>query len=122
MARNVLHQRKQPDLSQYVQASIDRANGVFDPETGHYAELIYAGIETPERAKEIRQALFRAAGYLKVSMNASVEKYTEEKTHLYRVRYKAINKAHARAYILAKHGPDRAAWPYSPRKGDSNYG
>ena len=118
MPRNVLYAREQPDLSAYVQASIDAASGTCDPETGHYATLHYTGIGTRERADEIKRALFRAARYLECSMSATVHRSDDG----YWVEFRAISKKHARAYMIKKYGTNRANWPYSPRRGDPNYG
>lgn len=109
--------RKEPILDEYLQASIDHAGGVFHPETGHYAELIYAGCPTRERANEIKQALYRSAYHMKVSLAATV---TPAKDGTFSVTFKAIDKVHAKAYILAKHGTDRSKWPYDPRRRGSD--
>jgi hypothetical protein len=83
---------------------------------GYYTELVITGIKTRERAALIKQGLFNAARCLKVSMCASIEAASNG----YQVRYKAISKKHARAYILSKYGPDRETWEaqggYNPRK------
>lgn len=105
--------RKEPVLDDYLRASMSRANGTPDPETGHYAELVYAGVETRERAEEIKRALFRSARHVKVSVTATVEPADDG---TYRVRFKAIDKLFARRFILEKHGPDRSKWPYDPRR------
>ena len=111
--------RKEPVLDELVMESIRQAggHGHFDPETGWYATLVYRGCATRERAMEIRQALFRAAGYLhkhgaaSVSMAAKVIKDGDE----FAVEFRAVDKDKARQYILSKHGPDISKWPYDPR-------
>ena len=111
--------RKEPILDNYVQASIDAVNGIHDPDTGHYGTLVYAGIETRERALEIKQSLFRCAYYMHshkiadVSMSAEIKK---AKDGTFNVEFRAINKQHARAYLLATKGEDRSKWAYDPRK------
>lgn len=110
-------QRKEPILDSHLQASIDQAAGRHN-EQGHYSTLVYTGCETRERAKDIVRALYRSARYLKCSVSAMVKPAGDG---TFNVEYKAISKAHARAYILEKYGPDRSRWPYSPRKGDPNY-
>lgn len=105
--------RKEPILDDHLRMSVSKANGTPDPETGHYAELIYAGCATRERAKEIKQALFRAGRYVGVSVSATVEPAGDG---TYRVRFKAINKDHARKYVLEKYGSDRSKWAYDPRR------
>ena len=104
--------RLEPILDSHVQASIDAVNNIFDPETGHYGTLIYKGCADRERAKEIVRALHRSAKHLKVSMSASIKKRGDE----FDVHFSAINKAHARAYVVAKYGTDRSKWPYNPRQ------
>jgi hypothetical protein len=104
-------QRKEPILDSHLQASVTQANGVHD-ELGHYAELVYAGCATRDRAKEIQQALHRAGNHLGFSVSARIEKNGDE----WQVRYKAIDKAHAKKYILEKYGNDRSKWPYDPRR------
>jgi hypothetical protein len=89
---------------------MDAVGGVHD-EHGHYGLLVYAGIESSERAKEIKQALFRSGYHLKVSVSANIVKGTED----WQVHFKAIDKVHARKYILETYGPDRSAWAYDPR-------
>ena len=81
-------------------------------EQGHYAELVYTGCETRERAEEIKRSLYRCAKHLGVSMHAEVEQTAGG----WQVRFKAIDKAAARAYILARYGTDRTRWPYNPRR------
>lgn len=99
-------------LDHYLKASIDQADGKHHPETGHYAELIYAGCDTRERAKEIRQALYRSGYHLKVSVMATVE---PAKDGTFQVRFRAVNKDHARKFVLDHYGNDSGRWPYQPR-------
>lgn len=117
---------KQPDMAEYVQASVDSVPA-FDPATGRYATLRYVGIESEQRARELVQGLHRAAtrfGYslhtnapsAKVSWPANAEDGT------WFIEYTCIDKACARAFVLAKYGADRSKWAYSPIKGDKNYG
>ena len=113
--------RKEPVLDDHLRASVERANGTPDPETGKYATLIYAGCESRERAKEIVRALYRSARYVKVSV-ATVIHPANDGT--FNVEFTAINKAHARKYVLEKYGTDRSKWAYDPRarnpKADAN--
>jgi hypothetical protein len=103
--------RKEPILDNHLHASVTQAGGVHD-ERGHYAELVYAGCESRERAKEIVRALHRSAYHLGVSVTAKPEKSGDT----WSVRYKAINKEHAKAYVLGTYGSDRSKWPYDPRR------
>lgn len=116
MGRRPIHSmkpRKPPILDHYVQASIE--GGMDD--SGHYGELVYAGVEDELRAIEIRRALFRSAKHLGVSLKADVEQAADG-TH--QIRFKAIDKATARAYISAQAqgDPSRLAYnPYGSRNG-----
>jgi hypothetical protein len=91
---------------------MSKANGTPDPETGHYAKLVYAGCETKDRAVEIKRALFRSARYVGVSVSANIVKAPDG---TFQVHFFAINKAHAKKYVLEKYGPDRSKWAYDPR-------
>jgi hypothetical protein len=108
MPHKRFYQRQAPDLSAHVQASIDAVGGVHDPLTGHYGELHHTGCESRERAAEIKRALYRAAGYKKVSMSARI---VEDIDGTHRVIFKAINKEHARAYVKTRYGDNP---PYKP--------
>ena len=105
--------RKEPILDDHLRMSMSKANGIPDPETGHYAKLIYAGCESKERAAEIKRALFRAGRYVGCSVSATVKPAGDG---TYQVHFMAISKTHARKYILEKHGADRSKWPYDPRR------
>jgi hypothetical protein len=113
--------RKEPIVDDYIHASINATNGVFDPETGHYGKLVYTGIETPERAREISSALHRCAYYLyshkgpKVGISAKIR---SEKDGTFSVEFVAINKQHTYKYMIERYGEDRSRWPYNPRSKD----
>lgn len=98
--------RKQPLTDEHIQASVA---GGMDAE-GHYQELVYGGIETPERALEIKRSLYRCAKHLGYSMKADVERTASG----YQVRFRAIDKARARAYIAAKYKDRPHELPYNP--------
>lgn len=108
-----LRPRKHPLTDEHIQASVARG---MDPVTGHYAELIYGGCETYERALEIKRSLYRCAKYLGYSMKADIE---DAPGGGYQVRFKAIDKAKARAHIAAKYKDRLHELPYNPyaRKG-----
>ena len=105
-------------MDTHVNASVSEAGGVHD-ENGHYATLLYTGCETRERAQEIEDGLYRAGRRLGFSISAKIVKASDG---TFSVEYKAINKTHAKKYMLTKYGSDRSKWPYSPKKGDPNYG
>lgn len=113
MPRRPIHSmkpRKGPILDHYIQASVE--GGHTD---GHYLELVYAGVEDPARAVEIRRALFRSAKHLGVALKADVEQAADG-TH--QIRFHAIDKAVARAHIArqAEGDPTRLAYnPYGAR-------
>ncbi|HLI36939.1 MAG TPA: hypothetical protein VKV80_06310 [Streptosporangiaceae bacterium] len=98
-------------LDKHLYASVEQAGGVHD-DHGHYAELVYAGCATRERAEEIKRALYRAGVRLGLSVSAWIIPRDGE----YDVHYKAIDKTMARKHVLEKYGPDRSKWPYDPRK------
>ena len=108
--------RKEPILDHLIQASVDKAGGKFNEE-GHYAELVYAGIEDRGRADLIKRQLYNCAKYLKYSMQAKIEKVGDG----YQVRFKTIDKNSARLYMISHYGEDSSKWPYHPRRGMPNY-
>lgn len=115
MGRRPIHSmkpRQGPILDHFVQASID--GGHVD---GHYRELVYAGVEDLERAREIRRALFRSAKHLGYALKADVEPGADG-THA--IRFHAIDKDVARAYITAKAQGDPSRLDYNPYGARSN--
>jgi hypothetical protein len=104
--------RLEPVLDAHLQASVTQASGTHDSD-GHYATIHYTGCETRERAKEIVQALHRSGRHLVLSVSAKVIPASDG---TFTVEYCAIDKAHARAHVLAKYGSDRSKWPYDPRR------
>lgn len=97
--------KKPPYTHDHVQASVA---GGLNADTGHYTTLIYQGCETKERALEIKRSLYRCAKHLGYSMHAQIE---DAPGGGFQVRFKAIDKATARAYVRQKYG-DRM--PYNP--------
>jgi hypothetical protein len=106
--------RKLPITDDLVRASVNLVNGVHDAETGHYGLLVYSGMESRDEAIEYKNSLFRCAKYLGYSV--WVGKPEKDANGTYSLEFRAINKAHARRWILAQHGTDRSAWPYDPRR------
>lgn len=100
--------RMQPLTDEHIQASVTQG---MDPETGHYGELIYGPCDTQERALEIKRSLYRCAKHLGYAMKADIEQRPDEK---YQVRFKAIDKARARAYIAAQYKDRPHELPYNP--------
>ena len=105
--------RKEPILDDHLRASVTQANGVHDPDTGHYAVIHYTGCGTRERAKEIKQALHRSARHVGVSVSTEIVKAGDG---TFTVKYRAIHKSFARKYMIDHYGPDTANWPYRPRE------
>lgn len=101
------HPRKLPLTDDHIKASV--AGG--QDEHGHYRELIYAGIQTKERAQEIKRSLYRCAKHLGYSVVATIEHNADGN---YQVRFKAIDKARARRYIAAKYKGREHEMPYNP--------
>lgn len=107
--------RKQPLTDELIHASVN--GGLVDRERGFYATRVYVGVETEERAVELKRSLYRCAKRLGFSVLVQVEKVPA--TGEYQLRYHAIDKAKARAWMLATYGPDRSKWPYNPRRRNS---
>lgn len=103
-------QRKEPITDEHLQKSIDGKADDQDRVIWHGMEILYAGCETRERANEIRQALFRSAYHLKVSVSAEVEKQPDG---TYAVRFQAHSKAAAKKYMLERYG-SKENFPYNP--------
>jgi hypothetical protein len=106
--------RKLPITDELIQASVNQSNGVCNTETGHYGLLVYSGLESRDVAIEYKNSLFRCAKYLGYSI--WVDKPKKDASGTYSLEFRAINKAHARRWILAQHGNDRSQWPYDPRR------
>jgi hypothetical protein len=105
-------------LDEHILASVNAVD-THDPETGSYQTLHYTGCVSEERAKEVRQALYRAAKRNGVSLMSTVLRADDGTWY---VEFCAVNKAHGQKYVLEKYGRDRQKWPYSPIRGDKNYG
>lgn len=99
------------EMMPYVAASVNQAP--MNETTGHYAELIYTGIKTSDRALQVKRGLYNAAKHHGVSMKADTESLTDG---TYQVRFRAIDKKRARAYLIATKGKDRSQWAYDPRR------
>jgi hypothetical protein len=87
--------------------------------------LRYTGIETAERAHEIRRGIYRCAKHRRVSASAGPSGRTvgEGEMGVHRARggyelwFTVNTKRSARKAHLARYGPDRSAWPYDPKRG-----
>jgi hypothetical protein len=85
--------------------------------------LVYDGIETEERGHEIRRGIYRCAKHRDVSAEAGPARLvTGEEMGLhangkgYRLLFRLWSKTSGRKRLLDRHGTDRAAWPYDPRR------
>lgn len=77
-----------------------------------FAEMLYTGCETQERAQEIVRSLYRCAKRLGYSVTAKAEPGANG---TFDVRFRTFDKTQARAYMIQRYGPDRQNWPYNPR-------
>jgi hypothetical protein len=87
-------------------------------------ELVYNGIESYERADEIRRGVYRCAKHRKVSVAAGPSGRTVTGDEMgihkdgktYSLHYKVVDKKAARKAHIEKYGADRSQWPYDPRR------
>jgi len=91
---------------------------------GYGKVLVYNGIETEERAHDIRRGIYRCAKHRGVSADAGRSITTSSDDEMgvrrapdgtYTLRYRLFDKRQARKAHLERHGADRSAWPYNPR-------
>ncbi len=86
--------------------------------------LKYTGVETADRAHEIRRGIYRCAGHRGLSAAAGpsgrIVEGDEPGVHkhgsLYEVWYMIVDKRAARKRHLERYGPDRSQWPYDPKR------
>jgi hypothetical protein len=94
---------------------------------GHGKTLVYTGIETEERAHDIRRGIYRCAKHRGVSADAGrsvlasggdmgVHKQADGK---YTLKFRVFTKAEARKRHIERYGTNRQDWPYNPRRGAS---
>lgn len=90
---------------------------------GYGTVLIYSGIPTLDRGHEIRRGIYRCARHRQVSADAGPSQLVagddmglRAAGAEYELRFRLWTKSGGRARVLARHGPDRAAWPYDPRR------
>ena len=88
----------------------------------------YRGIETPERAKDIKQGIYRCARHRDLSANVSWS-YSGRETAAsaewppdrqpdgtYQLVIQIFTKAMGRKRHILRYGTNRANWPYNPRQ------
>jgi hypothetical protein len=88
--------------------------------------LVYSGVESWQRADDIRKGIFRCAKHRGVSADAGPSREVTgqdpgimgiRKTgRTFELRYRLWSKRDARRAHLDRHGPDRGSWPYDPRR------
>jgi len=84
-------------------------------QVGFEKELLWTGIESKERADSLKRGLFNSARTHQpiVAVSAAVESAGAGQ---WQIRFQIHDKRNARAYVVAKYGPDRAGWPYDMRE------
>jgi hypothetical protein len=90
---------------------MSHVNGEHNPDTGWYATMHHTGCETRERAKEIKQALYRSARHLKVSLATDI---VRAKDGTWTVAFTPIHKDYGRAYTKAQANGDPSKLAYNP--------
>jgi hypothetical protein len=96
-------------------------------EQGYGKELRYTGIESYERADEIRRGIYRCTKHRGVTGDAGPSRLVDAGTDAeqmgirktgktYELRYRVWDKRQARKRHIERHGTDRASWPYDPRR------
>lgn len=86
--------------------------------------LVYSGIETLDRAHEIRRGLFRCARHRGISADAGPSRVVDDPQAMgvhatgggFELRFRVWSKNTARARHVRTYGTDRAHWPYDPRR------
>lgn len=87
--------------------------------------LVYRGLDTIERAQEVRRGIYRCAGHRGITAEAGRVALASEDDEMgirrerdgtYTIKFKVWTKAQARKALLERYGPDRSAWPYDPRR------
>lgn len=88
--------------------------------------LIYDGIDTPERALDIKRGCYRCALHRKISVRVSwpFRGQMVSKSDLwppdkvkgkYQLTIEVFRKSHGRKHVVDTLGPDRTQWHYNPR-------
>lgn len=99
-----------------VQAAVDAGYGKM---------LVYSGIEDIDRAQDIRRGIYRCARHREIAAEAGTVALMDDDTMMglsragdgtYTLRFRVWSKTQARKAHLQRHGSDRSAWPYDPRR------
>lgn len=108
--------RRDCSFDHLVQAALD---------AGHGTVLVYRGIEDIDRAQHIRRGVYRCAGHRKITADAGTVALASDDESMglrresdgtYTLRFRVWTKTQARKAHLQRHGTDRSAWPYDPRR------
>jgi hypothetical protein len=108
--------RRNCDFDHLVGAAIGQGYGKI---------LRYTGIETLQRAHEIRRGIFRCAQHRGIAADAgpsdrlvtgSKEMGVHKAGPDYELWYRVWSKQQARKRHLERYGSDRQNWPYNPRR------
>jgi hypothetical protein len=92
---------------------------------GYGKVLVYSGIETEDRAHEIRRGVYRCAKHRGVSADAGRSATTSSTDEMgvtrapdgtYTLRYRLFDKRAARKSHVERNGTDRQQWAYNPRR------
>lgn len=103
-------------MDHLVQAAVDAGYGTV---------LVYRGIDDIERAQAVRRGVYRCsrhrgiaadAGTVALADGEDVMGLRRESDGTYSLSYRVWTKQQARKSHLQRHGSDRSAWPYDPRK------
>lgn len=93
-------------------------------EQGYGKVLVYSGIETVERADDIRRGIYRCAKHRGITAEAGPsgrlvtgdDMGVRKTGKTYALHYRLWDKRQGRKALLERHGPDRGSWPYDPRR------
>lgn len=94
---------------------------------GYGKVLVYSGLESYERADDIRKGVYRCTRHRGVTGDAGPSRLLPpgagpdemgiRKTgKTYELRFRVWDKRTGRKRHLERHGTDRASWPYDPRR------
>jgi hypothetical protein len=111
-----LWNRRDCRFDHLVAAAVDRGYGVV---------LVYRGMPDVDRAQDVRRGIYRCARHRNISAEAGgvalaegpeAMGITRERDGTYTLRFRVWSKTQGRRSHLERHGPDRGAWPYDPRR------
>ena len=80
---------------------------------GFEKELRWTGIETRERARQLKNGLFNAARLHKPAVAVSYS--IEQDGRTWTIKFRLHDKRNARAFVVNTYGTDRRQWPYDMR-------